>query len=264
MIYYSVNTGMATNSPRIDAPTSFDYERYQSHLDLVRTYGPTALFMDRVLRRVSAPLRGLRVLDLGCGTGHISVMMEPHNRVVSFDPALEGVKITRARRRTAGGFVVGGGEALPFRNDSFDAVLLIDVLEHIPDDRTVAREACRVLRPGGWVLCTVPENARLYSRIDAANGHVRRYSPDELRQLFAPCPADVFFDYGFPFMRLYLGLLARAHDTVVPSAPPRGAARAVLGLLARALTAVFSLDLLFAGSFRGVELVALFRKPDTF
>jgi ubiquinone/menaquinone biosynthesis C-methylase UbiE len=219
--------------------------------------------MDRIIRKVSAPLRGLHVLDLGCGTGHISLMMERDNHVVSFDPALEGVRMTRARRRTPGGFVVGGGEALPFRGESFDAVLLIDVLEHIPDDGTVAREACRVLRPGGLVLCTVPENARLYSRIDAANGHVRRYSADELCRLFTPCTAEVFFDYGFPFMRLYLSLLARAHDSVVPAEPPRGIARAAISLFARAMTTLFCLDLLFAGSFRGVELVALFRKPPT-
>jgi ubiquinone/menaquinone biosynthesis C-methylase UbiE len=252
---------MVTNSrePVVDA--AFDYEAYQSHLDLVRTYGPTARFMDRMIRKVGGPLRGLRILDLGCGTGHISLMMERDNRVVSYDPALEGVRLTRRRRRTAGGFVVGGGEALPFRDASFDAVLLIDVLEHIPDDVTVAREACRVLRPGGLVLCMVPENPALYSRIDAANGHVRRYRADELRRLFAPCRADTFFDYGFPFMRLYLRLLAPAHDAVVPRSPPKGLGRLAMAAFSRALSALFSLDLLFAGSLRGVELVALFRKP---
>lgn len=242
-------------------PETFDYEQYQDHLHLVRTYGPTARFMDRIIRKVGAPLRGLRILDLGCGTGHISLMMEPHNHVVSFDPALQGVRTTRARRRTPGGSVVGGGEHLPFRDGSFDCVLLIDVLEHIPDHEAVAREACRVLRPGGWVLCMVPENQRLYSRIDAANGHLRRYSRDELLRVFEPCVPEVLFDYGFPFMRLYLSVLARVHDDVVPQREPRGLARLAMGALSRALTALFTVDLLFAGWFRGVELVARFRKP---
>lgn len=219
--------------------------------------------MDRIIRKVSMPLRGLRILDLGCGTGHISLMLEPDNHVVSLDPALEGVRITRARRRTPGGYAVGAGEALPFGDGSFDAVLLIDVLEHIVDDYAVAAESRRVLRPGGWVLCMVPQNPRLYSRIDAANGHVRRYEADELRRLFGPCRAEVFFDYGFPFMRLYLGLLARVHDRVVPTTRPRGLRRVATALFTRAMTALFSLDLLFAGSLRGVELVALFRKPGT-
>jgi SAM-dependent methyltransferase len=252
---------MTTNHPDLPPPGAFDYEQYQSHLDIVRTYGPTALFMDRVIRKVSAPLHGLRVLDLGCGTGHLSLLLERRNTVVSYDPALEGVRTTRARRRRPGGFVVGGGEHLPFRDASFDAVLLIDVLEHIPDHRQVAREVRRVLRADGRVLCMVPENQRLYSAIDAANGHVRRYTQEELVDVFAPCTPETLFDYGFPFMRLYLRLLAPLHDTVMPRVPPRGMRRLGVRLLSRALTALFTVDLLFAGWFHGVELVAVFRTP---
>jgi len=252
---------MINNSADPATAPDFDYEQYQSHLDIVRTYGPTALFMDRIIRRVSAPLTGLRILDLGCGTGHLSLLMEQRNRVVSYDPAYQGVAITRRRRKTRAGAVVGGGEALPFRDGSFDGVLLIDVLEHIADDHQVAREVRRVVRPGGYVLCMVPENPRLYSRIDEANGHLRRYSRQQLLEVFAPCVPEVLFDYGFPFMRLYLRLLAPAHDAVVPSAHPTGIRRLALRLLSRALTGLFTADLLFAGWFRGVELVALFRTP---
>lgn len=252
---------MATNSSGAAPPETFDYEEYQHHLDLVRTYGPTALFMDRVIRKVSAPFKGLDVLDLGCGTGHLSRMLERENRVVSYDPAFEGVRVTRERRRMPGAFVVGGGEHLPFRDESFDAILLIDVLEHIADDAGVAREATRVLRPGGRVLCMVPENQALYSRTDAANGHLRRYHRDELLRLFLPCAPETLFDYGFPFMRLYLNVLGRVHDAVVPQERPVGFKRAAMRAASATLTGLFSLDLLFAGWFRGVEIVAVFRKP---
>jgi SAM-dependent methyltransferase len=198
---------------------------------------------------------------LGCGTGHLSRMLERDNRVVSYDPAFEGVRTTREHRRTRGAFVVGGGEHLPFRDESFDVILLIDVLEHIADDAGVAREATRVLRPSGRVLCMVPENQALYSRTDAANGHLRRYHKDELLRLFAPCTVETLFDYGFPFMRLYLNVLGRVHDAVVPQEKPTGLKRAGLRAASAALTGLFSLDLLFAGSFRGVEIVAVFRKP---
>jgi 2-polyprenyl-6-hydroxyphenyl methylase/3-demethylubiquinone-9 3-methyltransferase len=109
-----------------------------------------------VIRQVSAPFKGLDVLDLGCGTGHLSRTLERENRAVSYDPAFEGVRVTRERRRMPGAFVVGTGEHSPFRDESFDAILLIDVLEHIADDAGVASEATRVLRPGGHVLCMVP------------------------------------------------------------------------------------------------------------
>lgn len=240
---------------------SFDYEKYQDHLHLVREYGPTALFMDRVIREVGRPLRGMRILDLGCGTGQNSLWLEPYNEVVSYDPALEGVRMTRKRRKTPGGHIVGGGEHLPFRDESFDGVLLIDVLEHIPEHEQVTAEVRRVLKPGGVVLCTVPENPRLYSRIDEANGHVRRYTREELVRVWAPCRPEVLFDYGFPFMRLYLALLARVHDAVVPTSEPAGARRAGMRALSSALTALFRFDLVFKNRFRGVEMVSLFRKP---
>jgi ubiquinone/menaquinone biosynthesis C-methylase UbiE len=242
------------------AADTFDYNEYQDHLGLVLSYGPTALFRDRIIRKLTSELRGLRILDLGCGTGHVTLMFERANHVVSMDPALEGVAITRRRRRAPGGCVVGGGEALPFADGSFDCVLLLDVLEHIDGDVDTAREAWRVLRPGGCVFCIVPENQRLFSRIDEANGHVRRYSRDQLLRVFAAFTPERLFDYGFPLMRVYLKVLARVHDRAVPQREPRGLRRVGLKAVASVLTALFSFDLLFAGSFRGVELVALFRK----
>jgi hypothetical protein len=107
----------------------------------------------------------------------------------------------------------------------------------------------------------VPENQALYSRTDAANGHLRRYHRDEVVKLFRPCAAETLFDYGFPFMRLYLNVLGRVHDSVVPVARPVGLKRAALRATSMTLTGLFSIDLLFAGWFRGVEIVAVFRKP---
>jgi SAM-dependent methyltransferase len=52
--------------------------------------------------------------------------------------------------------VLGVGEALPFREDAFDAVISITVLEHVRDPFTCAAEIVRVLKPGGKLLCVVP------------------------------------------------------------------------------------------------------------
>lgn len=58
---------------------------------------------------------------------------------------------------------------LPFADASFDAVMAIDVLEHIPDDRAAFRELHRILRPGGWALLRVPmDRARAVTHEDPA------------------------------------------------------------------------------------------------
>lgn len=89
--------------------------------------------------------------------------------------------------------------AMPFDDGSFDAVMAIDVLEHIPDDRAAFRELHRILRPGGWALIRVPvdyaravthEDPAIQSLEDRAREywhpmHLRLYGrdfPDRLRE----------------------------------------------------------------------------------
>jgi SAM-dependent methyltransferase len=69
----------------------------------------------------------------------------------------------------------------PFPAGSADVVVLLDVLEHLPDPIGTLRHIADVLRPGGHVVVTVPAHPWLYGDWDAALGHFRRYRPGELR-----------------------------------------------------------------------------------
>ncbi len=59
---------------------------------------------------------------------------------------------------------------------TFDAVVALDILEHVQDDAAVLREAYRALRPGGVLVVTVPAYQFLWSDHDEAVGHLRRYT----------------------------------------------------------------------------------------
>jgi SAM-dependent methyltransferase len=77
----------------------------------------------------------------------------------------------------------GDVTALPFANGSFDSILSLDVLEHVPEYRAALREFARVLRPGGTLVLSVPfyadrEGTGTLARIDAA-GRIEHLQPPE-------------------------------------------------------------------------------------
>lgn len=120
-----------------------------------------------------------RILDLGCGTGGVLQHLGVFGDAIGLDPAPEAAKYC-GRRNVP--MVVGSGMDLPFADASFDAVLALDVIEHVPDDVALLREAQRILRPGGVLVVTVPALPWLWSAHDDVNHHYRRYTLDTLRQ----------------------------------------------------------------------------------
>jgi SAM-dependent methyltransferase len=70
---------------------------------------------------------------------------------------------------------------LPYRDERFDLVISIDVLEHVDDDASALREIYRVCRRGGMLIATVPAFNFLWSRRDEQLHHKRRYSLEQFR-----------------------------------------------------------------------------------
>jgi SAM-dependent methyltransferase len=117
--------------------------------------------------------RGRRALDAGCGSGRTLDALPGYAAVAGVDAAPAAVALARARGHAD--VHVGRVEALPFGPASFDLVLCLDVLEHIPDDDAALRELLRVTQPGGHLVVTVPAYPALWSEHDVRNMHVRRY-----------------------------------------------------------------------------------------
>ncbi len=95
--------------------------------------------------RAIGPVAGLRVLDLGCGKGRFAVHLADQGAEVL------GVDLSSAMLGCASGIdrAKASAKRLPFADRVFDAVIAVEVLEHVGDVRPVLREARRVLRPGG-------------------------------------------------------------------------------------------------------------------
>jgi len=101
------------------------------------------------------------VVDVGGGTGGVSAPLHPDARqVIVVEPS--SALVRRGHRRHDGlDFVRAAGQRLPLGDRSVDAILLIEVLHHVPDDGALLAEAARVLRPGGRLLIEEVEFAGL-------------------------------------------------------------------------------------------------------
>jgi SAM-dependent methyltransferase len=97
---------------------------------------------------------------------------------------------------------------IPFR-DEFDALLALDVVEHIEDDRAALHEMAQALRPGGVLILTVPQHPWLWSALDEWSGHKRRYERHELRARLAGAGLRVERLTSFSSFVLPLLVLAR-------------------------------------------------------
>lgn len=128
-----------------------------------------------------------RVLEIGSGEGYGTRMLGAHCAdVVAVDTKDDAVQ--HARSRHAGArctFEHYDGARLPFPDSSFDAVVSMQVIEHVEDDRRFVKEARRVLKPHGTLWLTTPNRThRIPEGGEVWNPfHVREYSPGEFAAL---------------------------------------------------------------------------------
>ncbi|GAA4195795.1 class I SAM-dependent methyltransferase [Microbispora amethystogenes] len=141
-------------------------------------YRERRAMLARELRRLGPPGRAL---DIGAaGGGNTRVLVEHGWDALAADYSETAVELALRRGLRA---IHADACDLPLPGESFGLVLAFDVLEHIEDDHTAARELVRVLRPGGRALITVPCDMALWSAHDVASFHFRRYAREELAAL---------------------------------------------------------------------------------
>ncbi|MBI3885575.1 MAG: class I SAM-dependent methyltransferase [Opitutae bacterium] len=125
------------------------------------TATPLNLLKRVALLETAVGLKGRRVLDAGCGAGEY---VEAFATKGAFAEGVEfcADKVAQYQRRHPGSKRISQGnlEAVAFPDDSFDLIVLNEVLEHTPDEGRVLAEMRRVLRPDGWLAVFCPN--RLY------------------------------------------------------------------------------------------------------
>lgn len=130
------------------------YELAREHVRQAASASKEYSFLRRHLP-ASGPL-----LEVGCGEGsNMETLAAPGRRFVGCDLSGLAVRLAAERAPADGSrrLVQAGGEALPFQADTFDAVLGISLLEHLPHPEQVVEEMIRVIAPGGRLILLSPQ-----------------------------------------------------------------------------------------------------------
>ena len=202
---------------------------------------------------------GPAVLDAGAGSGTFTNRLAARGfEVTSTDVTDEALEVLRSR--VSGAVERADATSLPFAADTFDAVILAEVLEHVEDDTAALREAARVLRAGGVLGVTVPRNPAWFSRSDQWAGHFRRYSREQLEDRVGEAGFDVVRcnAWGFPISALY-------HRTIFERvvARPRATSSRSIRAGSQILAALLRVDRLFVGRERGaLGYILIARRPE--
>ncbi len=136
--------------------------------------------VERMVGRLGLPKDPV-ILDLGCGTGVNLKNLEKFGFALGLDYFAEAFQY--CARRNCRSLVTATQEILPFRDADLDLVVSLDTIEHTEAPGKMIAEIFRTLKPGGYLLITVPAYQPLYSRHDHALGHKLRYRKRGLAEL---------------------------------------------------------------------------------
>jgi 2-polyprenyl-3-methyl-5-hydroxy-6-metoxy-1,4-benzoquinol methylase len=131
-----------------------------------------------------------RALDLGCGDGRLTAALD----AVELTAAdVSSVALERAQRRLPDAHLVElePDSALPFEDGAFDLVLCAETIEHVRDVQLFLSEVRRMLRRGGMLALTTPENRPLVRPPDPLSPHLRLFTRRSLARVLGELGFDV-------------------------------------------------------------------------
>ena len=202
-----------------------------------------------------------RACEIGCGNGLLQRQIEDR-----FGIAVDGIDLNLSALKASVSskgklFYYDIFEERPEFRETFDFVILFDVLEHIEDQFGFLTRASDFVRPGGSIAINVPAGQELFSAFDVQVGHVRRYSLESLSEVVAKAGLNqkVTTYWGYPlvpllWVRKKMLRGARGAQVIQAGFSPRSA------LVNHALTLLASLERIPSKTY-GTGLMMIAEKP---
>ncbi len=154
----------------------------------------------------SFDIKNFKILDIGSSSGTNLRMLKEMglSNYVGMDISEQSKHFCESKK--LGEVVIGDAASNPFDHESFDLILMTDVLEHLDNDVAAIKECHRVLKKGGFMLCTVPLYMHLWGGHDMIAQHKRRYRFNAIKKIFQNNGFLIKKSFHFNFL-LYLPIL---------------------------------------------------------
>jgi SAM-dependent methyltransferase len=162
-------------------------ETYSSAIADARNY------MDWVVAQFRPFLHG-KIMEVGIGHGNYCALLREYGDYVGVDVDSESVAAAQERFpdiRFAQCDILEISSLRRTLPSDADAIVSINVIEHIEDDRTAVSNLIQVLKPGGHLLLSVPALMMLYNEMDRLAGHFRRYTTASMQALLQGQPVEI-------------------------------------------------------------------------
>jgi SAM-dependent methyltransferase len=171
----------------------------RADVNAVAPLTPNAWLRYDVVKRI-LPAGITDVLEVGCGQGALGARLAQRYHYVGVEPDQTSWAVAQRRVSAVATGEVRNVTVEAIGDEQFDLVCAFEVLEHIEDDETAVKEWAGRLRPGGWLLLSVPAHQRRFAPADEMAGHFRRYDPAVMAALLARCGFGeiTIRQYGFP------------------------------------------------------------------
>jgi len=167
----------------------------------------------QVILRLNLP-KNAQILEAGCGTGGNLQMLSRHGQVAAMELDEIACQLANQRRVT---HVKRGSlpDDIPFTSQ-YDLILILDVIEHLDDDLSALKALYHKLKPGGYLLVTVPAYQFLWSEHDEINHHKRRYQFKHLKQVVKTAGYQVVYGSYFNTFLFPLVIIIRFVGRLLP------------------------------------------------
>lgn len=189
-----------------------DKDEYKKHFELEEDFWWFAgrrKIIQNIFKKFAIPDKKLNILDIGCGTGFNLKFFQTYGN--SFGCDISEDALYYCQKRDLKKIACTDAEKLPYKDESFDLVTLLDVLYHknVQNDINVLLEAYRVLKKGSYLLITDSAFNFLRSKHDIAFHTRERYNRKVLRERLEKANFSIALMSYFNFFLFFIVVLVR-------------------------------------------------------